>query len=382
MARERGWQSRAVPALIVVATVLLLVECITVWVHRQALDTPYVERASHQMLEDPKVRSAVAGYLVDQLYQHVEVERQVDDLLPDRDRGLAAPIIAALRGLAPRAAEDILGEPFVVDTWATAVGRAHREFLRLVNADPNRAVDVYLGLRPLLLALAERLGLERQAAAMLPADAGRVPLFRGNQIGKLREAIRLVDSMAIYGLLLVAALYGLALGLAGGRRRQALLHIGLAVTATGVAVILVRSLAGTVIVESVVGSSATLEPAGRQVWRILSDPLWSIGWMAVTTGLTAIVLALLAGPSAVATGIRKALRPALVDRPARAWAGVGVAIVVVLTTIPAIDATRLISRSVLIAVIAGGTEMVRRVALAERRDAPAVRVLPSVAGSS
>jgi hypothetical protein len=382
MARERGWQSRAVPALIVVATVLLLVECITVWVHRQALDTPYVERASHQMLEDPKVRSAVAGYLVDQLYRHVEVERQVDDLLPDRDRGLAAPIIAALRGLAPRAAEDILGEPFVVDTWATAVGRAHREFLRLVNADPNRAVDVYLGLRPLLLALAKRLGLERQAAAMLPADAGRVPLFRGNQIGKLREAIRLVDSMAIYGLLLVAALYGLALGLAGGRRRQALLHIGLAVTATGVAVILVRSLAGTVIVESVVGSSATLEPAGRQVWRILSDPLWSIGWMAVTTGLTAIVLALLAGPSAVATGIRKALRPALVDRPARAWAGVGVAIVVVLTTIPAIDATRLISRSVLIAVIAGGTEMVRRVALAERRDAPAVRVLPSVAGSS
>jgi hypothetical protein len=104
--------------------------------------------------------------------------------------------------------------------------------------------------------------------------------------------------------------------------------------------------------------------------------------MAVTTGLAAIVLALLAGPSAVATGIRKVLRPALVDHPARAWAGVGVAIVIVLTTIPAIDASRLISRSVLIAVIVGGTEMVRRVALAEQSDGGVVRPSPPVAAST
>ena len=57
-------------------------------------------------------------------------------------------------------------------------------------------------------------------------------------------------------------------------------------------------------------------------------------------------------------------------------------IVVVLTTIPAIDATRLISRSVLIAVIVGGTEMVRRVALAEGSDAAGVGPPPPVAASS
>jgi hypothetical protein len=368
--------------LIVLATVLLVGECLTIWVHRQALNTPYVERASRQMLEDPKVRSAVAAYLVDELYLHVDVERNLDDVLPPRAHELAAPLNAALRGLAPRAAEEILGEPFVVDTWANAVGRAHRDFLRLVNGDPNRAADVYLGLRPLLLQLAGRLGLERQAAAALPADAGRVTLFRENRIGKLREGIRLVDSLSIYGLLLVAALYGVALVLAVGRRREALLHIGLAVTATGVILLLVRSLAGTVVVQSVVGSSATLEPAGHQVWRILSDPLSSIGWMAITTGLAGVVLALLAGPSALATGTRKVLRPALVDHPARAWAGVGVVIVVVLTTVPAIDATRLISRSVLVAVIIGGTEMVRRVALAERGDNLALGPSPPVATPS
>jgi len=338
----------AVPVLVVAATALLLVGCLTVWVRRQALDTPYVESASRQMLEDQKVRSAVASYLVDELYRRVDVEEQVARLLPPRDRGLAAPLVAALRGLAPRAAEEILSEPIVVDTWATAVGRAHRDFLRLVNEDPNRAMDVYLGLRPLLLELAERVGLGRQAAARLPADAGRVPLFSGNRIGKLRTTIRVLNSMSIYGMLLVVALYGLALALARGRRRQVLLHIGLAVTATGVVILLARTLAGTFVVQSLVGSEPRLEPAGGDVWRILSEPLSSIGWMAIVTGLVGTTLAFLAGPGAGRGRMRAALYPALVERPAILWSGVAVAIVLVLTTIPTIDATRVISRSVLI----------------------------------
>jgi hypothetical protein len=64
----------AVPVLVVAATALLPVGCLTVWVRRQALDTPYVERASRQMLQDQKIRSAVASYLVDELYRHVDVE--------------------------------------------------------------------------------------------------------------------------------------------------------------------------------------------------------------------------------------------------------------------------------------------------------------------
>ena len=369
----------AVPALVVAATALLLVGCLTVWVRRQALDTPYVESASRQMLEDQKIRSAVASYLVDELYRHVDVEEQVTRLLPARERGLAAPFVAALRGLAPRAAEEILSEPIVVDTWATAVGRAHRDFLRLVESDPNRAMDVYLGLRPLLLELADRVGLGRQAAARLPADAGRVPLFSGNRIEEVRTAIRVLNSLSIYGILLAVAFYGLALALARGRRREVLLHIGLAVTATGALILLARSLAGTFVVQSLVGSEPQLEPAGGEVWRILSDPLSSIGWMAVVTGLVGTTLAVLAGPGAGPARVRAALHPALVDRPAVVWSAVAVAIVVVLTTIPAIDVTRVISRSVLIAVIVAGTEMVRRVAVAERGARPAVHDVPSAA---
>ena len=69
----------------ILATALLLVGCLTVWVRRQALDTPYVESASRQMLQDPKIRNAVASYLVEELYRRVDVEGQVTRLLPARE---------------------------------------------------------------------------------------------------------------------------------------------------------------------------------------------------------------------------------------------------------------------------------------------------------
>ena len=56
-----------------------------------------------------------------------------------------------------------------------------------------------------------------------------------------------------------------------------------------------------------------------RAWRRL-DPLSSIAWWPSSTGLAANALALLAGPSAVAAGCRPGARPALVDRPAIAWA--------------------------------------------------------------
>jgi hypothetical protein len=103
--------------------------------------------------------------------------------------------------------------------------------------------------------------------------------------------------------------------------------------------------------------------------------------MAVVTGLVGTSLAFLAGPGAWLARVRAALHPVLVDRPAILWSAVGVAIALVLTTIPAIDATRVISRSVLIAVLVAGTEMVRRVAVAGRGGKPGVHAVPSAAAS-
>jgi hypothetical protein len=61
--------------LIVAATVIAFASTLTVWVQRQALNTDAVTNARTQMLENDQVRAALSTYLVDQLYNNVNVSQ-------------------------------------------------------------------------------------------------------------------------------------------------------------------------------------------------------------------------------------------------------------------------------------------------------------------
>jgi hypothetical protein len=77
-------------ALIVLAALVLLVSSLTVWVKRQALDSDAWADASASLLDDPAIRSAVAVFLVDQLYTNVDVDAELEDRLPARADRLAS----------------------------------------------------------------------------------------------------------------------------------------------------------------------------------------------------------------------------------------------------------------------------------------------------
>ena len=52
----------------------------------------------------------------------------------------------------------------------------------------------------------------------------------------------------------------------------------------GIALIAFRSLAGPFVLDAVVGSRPELEPAGTDVWRIVTAPLASTGTTVLVTG--------------------------------------------------------------------------------------------------
>ena len=83
-------------ALVVVAAVIMLFTALGTWVKRQALDTDNWVSASSEMLEDPTIRAALSEYLVNELYQAVDVRAQIADQLPEQLQGLAGPLAGAL----------------------------------------------------------------------------------------------------------------------------------------------------------------------------------------------------------------------------------------------------------------------------------------------
>jgi hypothetical protein len=69
--------------LIVVASVVALGAAMDVWVKRQALDTNWTA-ATADMFQNDQIRGALSLYVVNELYDNVDVQAALQQRLPSR----------------------------------------------------------------------------------------------------------------------------------------------------------------------------------------------------------------------------------------------------------------------------------------------------------
>src|SRR5260221_8499976 len=93
---SRG-RRRTVKALVVLGSVLAFLSVFAIWIERQALNTPDWVSTSDKLLQNQTIRSAVAEYLVNQLYENVNVEKELREILPGDTKELARPAAGGLR---------------------------------------------------------------------------------------------------------------------------------------------------------------------------------------------------------------------------------------------------------------------------------------------
>ena len=75
---SRG-RRRLVRALIVLGSLLAFLSVFAIWTERQALDTGEWTNTSGRLIQNAKIREAVSNYLVDQLYENVDVRGSLPD---------------------------------------------------------------------------------------------------------------------------------------------------------------------------------------------------------------------------------------------------------------------------------------------------------------
>ena len=117
-------------ALVALGSLMLCLAVFATWVDRVALDSTTWSDTSTKALEQPAVRNAVAGYLVDQLYTDVNVPAVLNQTLPPRLQPLSAPISAALQPYLQRAIAAGLARPRAVELWRAANLRAHGQLMK------------------------------------------------------------------------------------------------------------------------------------------------------------------------------------------------------------------------------------------------------------
>ena len=260
-----------VRVLLGLATVLAVFAIFAIWANRQLMNPQNWARTSTALLQKPTVRTALAGYLVNELYANINVPAQLRSGLPTRLEPLAGPLSGALHGVAEQAAERALAAPRVQDV--SGVGQpscrsgpregrgrrrlqgAHHRWHGVLESPPDRR-------RP-----RSGSGIAPGLAEKLPASVANLKVVTSSQLGLVRNLAKALHALALALTILVFLLYALAVALAGGHRRRTLMWVGWSLVFAGLIVLVGRKIGQGQIVSGIT-SDASLEPAVSDTYSV------------------------------------------------------------------------------------------------------------------
>ena len=340
---------------------LTVLAVLSVWVERQALDTEEWVTTSEELLEDEDIQAALSAFLAEELQANVDVETALEERLPPQAQPLAAPIAAALIQLSDRAAARALSAPKVQDAWVAANRAAHEKLIDVVEGGDG-AVD--LDLEPLVADLATRVGLDPSVAERLPEDVGTIQIVGEDEIDAAQKVAKLIKGLAIVLSILALGCFGLAIYLARSDRTSAILWAGLGLIGAGIAVLAIRRVAGTAVVEALVENESAMD-AGNATWSIGTSLLKSIAWTVIAYGVLFSAAAWLGSSTASARRVRGVLAPTLRDRPGLVYGGLAVAALLYFALAPTHGLRVLLTVVLLAALAAFGIQALRRQAAEE-----------------
>jgi hypothetical protein len=360
--------------LVVVGAVITILALLAGYIRFQALDTDNVGDTAGELIADPEIRDQAAATLVDQLYANVDVAELLEQRLPQDQKGLATPIAGAVRLGADNAAQRLLERPRAQDLWVRTIEASHRNLLRILDDETGpvstEGGDLVLDLRPLVIQLGDQVAIVGRIDERLRArpDAGRIKIMDADQLETAQDLTQLMKVLGLWLWLVPIILWAVALWLAAGRRRDILRMIGISSIVAGLLVLVIRRIAGSIVVDDL-ASAESVKVAAGNAWDILTDQLRDGGLTLVGLGVILLVAVWIAGPSARATYSREWLAP-YIARAEIAFGGAAALLALLVWWGPTVQTQRwqLVLASAV--VLALGVEVLRRQTAAEFSSNP------------
>jgi hypothetical protein len=371
--KNAGMRSRriGVGVLLVLGTLFWTAFGLGVWANRQALDTDNWVETSDELLENEQIRSTLSFFIVDQLYDSAAVQARLEDVLPPRLEGLAAPAAAGLKEIARRNAPRVLGSAAALKAWESANRAAHGTLIDIVdNGVQERSLS--LDLKSLVGEVASGTGLPANAADKLPANVANVEIASSEQLDNVRQLLHLFKTIVWLLLGLAVAAFAGAIALAADRRKT-VLKVGGCMMFAAIAILAFRTLAGKAIVDSLADAPNAHAIAG-DVWNIATRLMVDVAQGSFLFGFFVVLGAWLIGPGRRATAVRRFSAYPLREQAAVTRVGLATAILLLVVWGP-VPWTQRLWPIVIFTVIAFlWLERIRQRTLAEFPDEPPPRL--------
>jgi hypothetical protein len=363
---------RIVKGLIVLASVLAFLSVFAIWIERQALNTNDWVSTSGKLIQNGTIRTALSDYLVDQLYENVNVEKELQEILPGDTKELAGPAAGGLRQVAGTGAEKVLETGTAQSLWEDANRTAHEQLLAVLE-NKKEAVEtangeVTLNLGSLVTNLAGQVGIGQSLAEKLPPDAGQITILKSNELKTAQNIAVAIKGSALILSILTFLVFALAMYLTRGGRWVTVLFSGVGLIVAGFAVIVARHIAGGIVVDQLV-KVQSVKPAGEAAWGIGTSLMVSIATTVIVVGVLFAAAGWLASPTAAAREVRRLLAPTLRDWMPWVYTAIGIVFALYLLTAPGIGLRSFLTTLVVAAMAAFGAHELRRQSEEEFPDA-------------
>ena len=349
----------AARALVVLGVLLVMVSLLANFVRREALDRDTFRDTSQQLIANEDIRNQVAAAMVDQLYANVDVAGVLEQRLPNNLQPLAAPLAGIGREAIDRGAQELLARPRVQRLFVDASSLAQEQVRRVLEDNTPRLQtsdgSVVLDLRPLVVQLGDRFGFLGNLDQTLPPDAAQITLLRADNLETAQSVTQGLKVVANWIWIPAILCWAIALWLVPNRRRREVRAIGIGLIVGGIALLVIRRLAGSYLVDNL-SQSDSVRPAVNAFWNILSDGLAEGAWVVVVLGVIASLGAWLTGGGTRARSLRHTVGPWLA-RPALAWAVFSAVLLLVVWALPL---HRFLTAAILVVLAAIGFEATRR----------------------
>jgi hypothetical protein len=310
---SRG-RRRTVKALVVFGSILAFLSVFAIWTERQALNTDDWVNTSGRLIQNKTIRAELATYMVDQLYENVDVEADIEARLGDDIKDIAGPLSSGFRQAAPTVMEKVLETSTAEDLWKEANRSAHEQLIAVLE-DKNEAVSteegtVSLKLGNLLTDLAEQAGVSTDLAEKIPPDAADIEILRSDELKTAQNIAVAIKGLALILSILTFAAFGAAIYLSRDGRWVTVLFAGIGLIAAGFAVIVVRQIAGGIVIDQLV-TVESAKPAGEAAWSIATSLMVSIATTVIVIGVLFALAGWLASPTDSARAVRRVIAPVL-----------------------------------------------------------------------
>lgn len=358
--------------LVVLGSILTFLSVFAIWTERQALNTDDWVSTSGRLIQNQTIREAVGNFLVDQLYENVDVEKELQEILPGDTKQLAGPVSGGLRQVAGDGADQVLKSTTAQELWKNANRTTHEQLLDVLEEKEGTVATeegkVTLNLASLVTNLADQVGIGASLAEKLPPDAGQITILRSDQLKTAQNVVVAIKGLALVLSLLTLLCFGAAIYLTRDGRWVTVLYCGIGLVSAGFAVIVVREISGGIVVGQLVDEES-VKPAAEAAWSIGTSLMTSIATTVIVVGVLFGVAGWLASPTGSARSTRRFLAPALGEHQAYAYALLAIVVGIYFISAPTQNLRSFLTTLIVAGLAAFGIHELRKQTAEEFPDA-------------